>query len=125
VAPRGHTHWEGGPVCDLPTKKACDERKADWDAMQQVILAYNVVVRGDARRYRKEKSVIGQLVRYISGDQEDIMNDDGNASQAPWVLRLRSAIERFKAGDLPVYCLYEPSIGHTKEASCPTSKASE
>lgn len=113
---KGHTHWEGGPVCDLPTKKACDDRKADWDAMQQVILAYNVVVRGDSARYRREKSVLGQLVRYITGEQEDIMNDDGNPSQAPGVLRLRAAIERVKAGDLPVYTLYTPSTGQEKEA---------
>lgn len=110
MPPRGHTHWEGGPVCDLPTKKACDDRKQDWDAMQQVILAFNIVQRGDIRSYRKEKSVFAQLVRYIAGEQGDIMNDDGNASQAPWVLRLRAAIERVKAGDLPSYNLYEPHV---------------
>ena len=104
----GHKHQPGGPDCDMATKKACDDRKASWDAMQQVILAYNVVIRGDVRRYRKEKSVVGQLVRYIAGEQEDIMNDDGNPSLAPWVVRLRAAIERVKSGDIPVYCLYEP-----------------
>jgi hypothetical protein len=111
VPARGHTHRDGGPVCDLPTKKACEDRKAAWDAMQQVILAYNIALRGETKPYRREKTALAQLVRYIAGEQEDIMNDDGNASQAPWVLRLRAAIERFKAGDLPEYNLYEPSDG--------------
>jgi hypothetical protein len=84
--------------------------------MQQVILAYRIAMTGDVKPYRKDKTVFAQLVRYIAGEQEDMTNADGNPNQTPWVARLRSAIERVKAGDLPVYCLYEPATGHTKEA---------
>ena len=115
MLPRGHTHREGGPVCDLPTKKACDERFQDWQAMQQVILAYNIAARGETKPYRKDKSLFGQLIRYIAGEQGDIMNDDGNSSQAPFTIRVRGAIERVIAGDLPGCNLYEPTSGQ-KEA---------
>jgi hypothetical protein len=76
--------------------------------MQQVILAFNIAIRGETKSYRKEKTQFAQLVRYISGEQDDIMNEDGNRSLAPWVVRLRAAIERVKAGELPGYNLYEP-----------------
>lgn len=45
--PKDHPRYESAPVCDLPTKKACDERwrkkrgeavrfgKEDWVAMQE------------------------------------------------------------------------------------------
>lgn len=104
-----HTHHEGGPVCDLPTKKACEERFATWQAMQQVVLAFRIVVEGRAGAFHKDKGQFAQLVQYIAGEREDIINDDGNPSQAPWVLRLRAAIERVKAGDLPSYNLYSAS----------------
>lgn len=98
--------------------KARDDAKADWDAMQQVILAYNIVVReqakGRAEGYR-EKSLFDQLVRYLRGQQADLMNDDGNPHVGPWAMRLRAAIERFKAGDIPVYCLYRPVPPGTQE----------
>lgn len=44
--PKDHPHYDAAPVCDLPTKKACDERwrekrgeavrfsKEDWEAKQ-------------------------------------------------------------------------------------------
>ena len=106
-----HSHWAGGRVCDLPTKKACEDRKADWDAMQQVILAHGIAVRGATKPYRKGDTVFNQLVRYIAGEQDDITTKDGNPNVTPWVLRLRAAIERVKAGDLPGYNLYEPATG--------------
>lgn len=112
MPPRGHTHWEGGPTCDLPTKKACEERKADWDAMQQVILAYNIAARGETKPYRKGDTLFNQLVRYIAGEQDDIVNGDGNPNMGPFAVRLRRAIDRVKAGDLPEYNLYEPVSGH-------------
>lgn len=111
MAPRTHVHREGGPACDLPTKKACEDRKAEWDAMQQVILAYNIVMRGDTKPYRKDKTAFAQLVKYIAGEQDEMMNDEGNPSRAPWVMRLRAAIARVIAGDLPVYTLYRPQSG--------------
>lgn len=76
--------------------------------MQQVILAYNIAARGETKPYRKDNSLFGQLVRHIAGEQADIMNDDGNPSQAPYAIRIREAIARVIAGDLPRYNLYEP-----------------
>lgn len=111
----GHKHQDGGPTCDLPTKKACDDRYADWQAMQQVILAYNIAGSGDTRAYRKEKSVLARLVLYISGESHDILNDEGNPNLSPWVVRIRRAIERFAAGDLPGYNLYEPVVPATAQ----------
>lgn len=96
-----HANWG---ECDKATTAAY----TDWQAMQQVILAYNVVVGGRAGAFRKEESAFAQLVKLIAGEREDIMNDDGNPSQSVFVIRLRDAIERFKAGDLPVYNLVEP-----------------
>lgn len=100
-----HSHREGGRTCDLSTKKACEERYADWQAMQQVVLAYKVVVQGAAKRYRKDGGQLGQLVQLINGDREFIVNADGNPSEGPWVKRLLAAVERVKAGDLPRYNL--------------------
>ena len=117
MARRGHHHatpWQVEkaaelgidiPLCDLPTIKACDDRKADWDAMQMVILAYNVASRGDRI---KEDNVLAQLIDVIGGHKEVIMTKEGNPSVTPWVKRLYAAMERFKAGDLPAYNLYEP-----------------
>lgn len=86
--------------------KARDSAYTDWQAMQQVILAYNIVVGGRAQAFRKEKGQLAQLVQFIAGEREDIMNDEGNPSEAAFVIRLRAAIERVKAGDLPAYNLY-------------------
>lgn len=105
MARANHSHYEGGPPCDLSTKKACDERFADWQAMQQVLLAYLIVSEGRAKQYKKDDTQFGQLVQYIAGERESITNADGNASEAPWVKRLMAAIERVIAGDLPVYNL--------------------
>lgn len=105
-----HSHWEGGPPCDLSTKKACEDRYADWQAMQQVLLAYNAVIGGRGADYKKESSQFAQLVQWLAGDREDIMNEDGNPSQAPWVVRLRAAVERVRSGDLPGYTMYTPAV---------------
>lgn len=97
--------------------KACDDRYADWQAMQQVIAAYNVVVSNRWKAYRKEKSAFAQLVLWLAGDRTDIMNDDGNPSQAPWVIRLRAAIRRVIAGEVPRYTLYRLAEARETEAS--------
>lgn len=104
-----HTHRPEGPVCDLPTKKACDDRYADWQAMQQVQLAYRLATGDRVAAFsgrRGDKTIIGQLVRVLIGEQETLLNADGNPSEAPWSKRLLAAIERVKAGDLPRYTLY-------------------
>jgi hypothetical protein len=98
--------------------KASDNEFADWQAMQQVILAYNTVVKAGGETptaYRKEKGLYAQLVQLIGGTREDLTNDDGNPHEGAWALRLRAAIERFKAGDIPVYCLYRPVPPATNE----------
>jgi hypothetical protein len=102
-----HTHSEGGPVCPVKTKAACDRVYADWLTMQQVLLAYKIALRGETKPYRKDKGVFAQLVRMIAGEQADIMNDDGNPSQSSEVKRIRATIEFIKAGELPKYNLYE------------------
>ena len=103
----GHTHQPGGPDSEMRTKKLCDDRYTDWQAMQQVLLAYKLALSGQAKRFRKSKTVFDQLVCYIAGEQEEIVNDDGNPNMNPWVIRLRAAIERVSSGDLPGYNLYE------------------
>lgn len=105
-----HTHGEHDLVCDLPSKKACDDRFADWQAMQQVILAARIA-RGDRVAMfsgrRGDKSIIGQLVRVMLDEQADIMNEDGNPSEAPWAKRLRAAMARVRDEGLPGYNLYQ------------------
>lgn len=103
----GHTHIEGGPACSFRTKKDCEENYADWQAFQQVLLAYRIALSGATKPYRKDKGVMAQLVQYIAGERDEIVNEDGNPSQQPFVRRLRAAIARFKAGDIPAYNLYD------------------
>jgi hypothetical protein len=116
VPERRPLHKIAHPVCEWAAANwgDCDKARAvvyaDWQAMQQVILAYNVCMTGDTTKYRKEKSQFAGLVQYINGDVEEMLNDDGNPSVAPFVVRLRAAIERFKAGDLPAYNLYQPVV---------------
>ena len=105
-----HSHWEGGPPCDLSTKRACDDRAADWAAMQQVILAYNIVVQGRAKAYSKEPGLFGQLVQYIAGMKASLDNKDGTPSESAFTKRVVAALARVSAGDLPVYNLYEPGV---------------
>lgn len=102
-----HSHWEGGPPCDLSTKKACDDRLADWAAMQQVLLAYRIVMDGRAKAYTKDKSLVGQLVLYIAGLKESLDNKDGTPSEAASTKRIVAAVARVVAGDLPGYNLYD------------------
>lgn len=114
-------HKVAHATCPLPNWAACDkvrdETYADWQAMQQVLLAYNIVVGDRWKAYRKDKGAFAQLVQFLAGERQDIMNDDGNASQAAWVLRLRAAIERVKAGDLPGYNLYTPASPAEQEST--------
>ena len=91
-----HTHWDGGPVCDLPTKKACDERYTEAQADAQVWLAQRVVEQGRTRQYHGDKTQFAQLVRVVAGEQEVILNDEGNPSQSAWARRLAAAISRSK-----------------------------
>lgn len=75
--------------------------------MQQVILAYNIAVEG---RRLDENNFLAQLVDYISGNQRDLLTKEGNPAVAPFPMRVRAAIERFKSGDLPGYNIYMPVI---------------
>lgn len=98
-----HTHRDGGPTCSERTRKACDDRYSDWQAMQQVLLAYRIAASG---RRIKEDNVFAQLIDLIGGHRENIMTKEGNPNVTPWVARLRSAMERVKSGVLPEYNLY-------------------
>lgn len=113
-----HATCEYGAANWADCDKARDNAKADWDAMQQVILAIRIVSKereaGRAEGYR-EKSMFDQLVRVFRGTQEDLMNDDGNPHVGPWALRLRAAVARYHAGDLPRYNLYTPLHRGTSE----------
>ena len=105
-----HANWAD---CD----RASDSRYIEWQAMQQVILAYNIVVSSRASVFLKDKGTFAQLVQHIAGKSEDIMNDEGNPSQTPFVIKLRAAIARVKAGDLPGYNLYRPAPPAEEEAT--------
>jgi hypothetical protein len=105
---KAHATCEYGATTWGECDKARDNAYADWQAMQQVILAYNIVVGGRAKAFKKDDTQFGQLVQLINGDRDIFVNDDGNESRAPFIERLRAAIARFSAGDLPAYNLYEP-----------------
>jgi hypothetical protein len=45
-----HTHRTGGVTCDLPTKKACDERYSTWKKEQKV--AYEATQAERAEQHR-------------------------------------------------------------------------
>ncbi len=101
-------HEHNGTPCSFTTKKACEDNYADWQAMQQVLLALKVVVEGRTPAFKKEKSQFAQLVLIIAGEQVDFTTDDGVPARAPWVMRLRAAMERVKVGALPLYNLVQP-----------------
>jgi hypothetical protein len=100
-------HKKAHLLCPYPNWSACDkaadDAKADWDAMQQVLLAYRIASEG---RRLKEDNQFANLIDYIGGHVEVILNKEGNPNRSTWVTRLLAAIERFKAGDLPAYNLY-------------------
>lgn len=100
--PFGASTWAD---CD----RAADDVKADWDAMQQVILVHRIVLReqelGKAQGFR-EKNLFDQLVRVFRGTQADLMSDDGNPNMGAWAIRLRAAVARYHARDIPAYNLY-------------------
>lgn len=98
-----HGPEEGSRPCDLHTKKACEDRYADWQAMQQVLLAYSIALRGNRL---KEDNVLSQLVDVIGGHKEYITTKEGNPNATTWVARLYAAMERVKSGELPGYTLY-------------------
>lgn len=117
MALRRHKHWpeddpffEQAPYCDLSTKKACEERFADWQAMQQVILAHNVVARAQGAPVRRDgNSVFDQLVLVIAGQRATITNGDGVQSEAAFTRRILAALERYRAeGPGPGRHLYQP-----------------
>ena len=95
---RNHIHRDGGDTCKLPTKKACDDAYADWQAMQQVRLAAYVIAQNRSGDYRKDKSVFGQLVQLMAGDRESLDNKDGTAASAPFTRRILSALNKYKNG---------------------------
>jgi hypothetical protein len=97
----GASNWA---QCD----RARDMAYQDWQAMQQVILAYNIVRKGHALSFKKAGGLFAQLVLFIAGERDDLTDADGNPAVTLWAMRTRDAIERFKSGDLPVYNLYEP-----------------
>lgn len=92
-----HSHWEGGPVCRFPTKKACEDNYANWQAAQQVVLAHRVVREGRAAAFRRDKSVFGQLVMVIAGDKETITAGDGEESQNAFTRRVLAMLDRYRA----------------------------
>lgn len=104
-------HKKAHPACASRTWGDCDKvsanRYADWQAMQQVILAYRLVVAGKMPAFMKDDSLMGQLVRLIGGKQAAIQNDDGTESRGAWTKRILAAVQRMKDGDLPAYNLYE------------------
>ena len=101
TCPNGAANWAD---CD----RVGDDRYQDWQAMQQVLLAFLVLRSGDAAKIKRMKrdGQFGALLRYLSEDAPDIMNDEGNPSEAPWAKRLRAAVGRALAGDFPNYNLY-------------------
>jgi len=116
TSPRRAPHKTAHPDCkwQAGTWSECDAASAnhyaDWQAMQQVILAYNVVVGGRAGSYKKEQSLFAQLVQLIAGDRESLDNKDGTPSGSAFTQRVLAAIERLKQSDLPEYNLYMPAI---------------
>ena len=91
-----HSHWVGGPPCDLPTKKACDERYYNWQADAQVALAVHLVDIGNADHFRRDNSVFGQLVLVMAGLRETITNGDGVQTENAWGRRILEAVERYR-----------------------------
>jgi hypothetical protein len=98
-----HANCEYGASTWAECDKAADNVYADWQAMQQVLLAYRVALTG--RRIR-ENNHFAQLVDIMLGHREVIVNKDGNPNEGQDVARLYAAIERVKAGDIPGYTLY-------------------
>lgn len=91
-----HTHREGGKPCPL-TRKACDERYAEWQADQQVWLAHRIVQKGDGPRFRKDTTVFGQLVQVMAGERQTITNADGVEAQSAFTQRVLRALDRWRA----------------------------
>jgi hypothetical protein len=93
-----HTH-DGEHPCSKPSKKACDVAYVQWQARSQVMLAARIVAnmtRDQRARWRKDSTIFGQLVAVLDSRQEDIMNEDGNPSQSPFVIRLREALAGYR-----------------------------
>jgi len=88
-----HTHHDGGRVCDLPTKKACDDRYAQRQAEEQVKLAQRIVSQGRAKSF-KGSTMFDQLVQIVNGTKDIITNDEGNPSQSSWARRLTTALKQ-------------------------------
>lgn len=101
TCPNGAANWAD---CD----KIADDRYADWQAMQTVLLAWKVLRSGETAKIKRMKAEgqFGALMRYMLGEAEDIMNDEGNPNESPIANRLRAAVNRALAGDYPNYNLY-------------------
>lgn len=103
-----HENCEYGADTWAQCDKAVDAIVADWGAMQQVILAFNIAQEG---RRIKQDNFLARLIDYIGGDSRELLTKDGShPDMSPWAVRVRAAIERAKAGDLPAYNLYRPTI---------------
>lgn len=101
VCPNGAANWAD---CD----RVADDRYQDWQAMQQVLLAFMILRSGEEAKIKRMKrdGQFGALLRYMAEDAPDILNDEGNPAATPWANRLRAACARAVAGDLPNYNLY-------------------
>lgn len=116
-----HANCEYGASTWAECDRARDDEFGDWQAMQQVILAYNLVVAagGVPRWARGEHGQFAQLIQLIGGEREYLTNIEGNPAVSPWSQRLMAAVERVKAGELPRYNLYEPALPAEQEATMP------
>lgn len=103
-----HANCEYGATTWADCDRAVDAVVRDWQAMQTVILAYNIALSG---RRIKEDNFIARLVDYIGGHSRALLVKDGSHEDVgPEAMRVHAAIERFKAGNLPAYNLYRPAL---------------
>lgn len=89
-----HFHSDPDRPCRHRTRKLCDEEYAAWQANSQVALARKVVAEGRVGAYAKDKTQFAQLVRIVAGEQSDFLTEDGVASEAAWIKRLRAALDQ-------------------------------
>lgn len=94
--PEDDPWYPRAPECTFPTKKACDNHFANWQAAQQVSLAHAVIRAGRQAAFRRDDTVFGQLVRVILGDKETITAGDGEASRAAFTRRVLAMLERYR-----------------------------
>ena len=77
--PESHPRYASAPWCDLPTKKACDQRYAQWKRDQKDI--YEIAQA--ARREQERSSGEVAFERFLATEYrriEDILRPRGGAS---------------------------------------------